>query len=200
MPTFLSDPPQVVYLILGGLLVITGAIAAQRQDRRTMIPFLGSFLLMLAVFLTDRLVESPREEAVRRTHMLAMAADAKPPSIPNPEAFGEHLADKVTIYTSATESKTLTRDELKKHPMWHLLRVAEAHVAVWSFSRDDARQIDENTIEIGFLGKGTVGDKEIPVYLRATYAKQPDGSFKLSELRVFEPLDHSKPFAIPGFP
>ena len=49
MPTFLSDPPQIVYLLLGGLLVITGAIAAQKQDRRSAIPFSIAFLLTLPV-------------------------------------------------------------------------------------------------------------------------------------------------------
>jgi hypothetical protein len=38
------------------------------------------------------------------------------------------------------------------------------------------------------------------VYLRATFTKQADGSRKLTVLRTFDPLDHSKAFAIPMFP
>ena len=34
MPPFLADPPQWMYFVLGGLLVLTGAIAAKRSFTR----------------------------------------------------------------------------------------------------------------------------------------------------------------------
>src|SRR5262249_6071061 len=110
MPDIIADPPQILYMVLGGLLVITGAIAAQKQDRRAAIPFGIAALLMLLLFLIDRFSESPREEAVRRVHLMAMAADAK-----NPDALVEHVADKVTIAPGNDAGKVLTRDELKRH-------------------------------------------------------------------------------------
>jgi hypothetical protein len=195
MPIFLADPPQWVYLVLGGLLVVTGAIAAQRQDRRTAVAFGIAFLLMLAVFLIDRTNESPREEAERRTHTLAMSADAK-----NPDAFAEHLADKVTIQTGNGE-KTLTRDEIKKHPFWGTLRGFDVTIAVADFSREDVKEIDENNVELGFVGKGTPKNMQtIPFYLRGTFTKQPDGSRKLTALRVYDFLERKKLATIPGFP
>jgi hypothetical protein len=195
MPTFLSDPPQAVYLVLGALLVVTGAIAAQKQDRRAVIPFAVAFFLMLAVFLIDRLIDSPREEAVRRVMQMAMAADQK-----HPDAFAEHLADEVSVGAEG-HAKTLTRDELKKHSFWGMLRQFNVHVAVWDFSRDDVKVIDDNTVEIGFMGKGEIpGGQQIPVYCRARFAKQPDSSFKITTLRTFEPLDHTRPLPIPGLP
>src|SRR5215471_18766209 len=128
MPEFLADPPQALYLVLGGLLVITGAIAAQKQDRRAAIPFGIAALLMLLLFLIDRFSESPREEAVRRTHMMAMAADVK-----NPDALVEHVADKVTLADGDGAGKPLTREELKHHSFWNMLRAQNVHVAVWDF-------------------------------------------------------------------
>src|SRR5262245_20737769 len=122
MPEFLADPPQALYLVLGGLLVITGAIAAQKQDRRAAIPFGIAALLMMLLFLIDRFSESSRDEAVRRTHMMAMAADAK-----NPVAFVEHVTDKVTIAAGNEPGKTVTRDELKRSPFWGTLRSENAH-------------------------------------------------------------------------
>src|SRR4051812_1507010 len=88
MPTFIADPPMWVYVVLTLALVVTGAMAAQRQDKRAAIPFAVAFFLLLIVFVLDRLFESPREEAVRRSFLMATAADAK-----NPDAFAEHLAD-----------------------------------------------------------------------------------------------------------
>jgi hypothetical protein len=195
MPTLLSDPPQMVYLVLGGLIVITGLIAAQRQNRRAVLPFVAAFLLMFAVFLIDRLVESPREEAVRRSYMLQMAADAR-----NREAFGEHLADKVTIEAGNGE-KTFTRDELKQHAFWHVLQTFNAQVVVKDFSREDAIEINENNVEIGFVGRvDPQGQQWPPVYVRATYSKQSDGSFKLTGLKVYEAVERNKKATIPGFP
>jgi hypothetical protein len=196
MPTFITDPPQLVYLVLGGLLIVTGAIAAQKQDRRAVVPFGLAFLLMLVVFLIDKFNESPREEAVRRAHLMAMSADAK-----NPDALSEHVADRVTVAAGNDTGKPVTKDELRKHPFWNTLRAANVHIAVWDFSREDVKEIDDTRVEIGFLAKGEVpGGQQIPVYVRATFGKQPDGSRKLTTLRTFEPLDRSKPLPIPMFP
>jgi hypothetical protein len=194
MPTFFSDPPVWLYLLLGCALVVTGGIAAQYQDRRTTLSFGIAFFLLLLVFLLDRTNESPREEAIRRTHQMKMAADAK-----NPDAFVEHVADEVVLQGTG-EGKKLTREELKKHPFWNTLRAFDVSVDVWDFAREDVKDFGNGTIEIGFMGKGTPQNgKPIPVYLRATFMKQPDGSYKLTALRTFEPLDHTKPLTIPGF-
>jgi hypothetical protein len=194
VPTFFSDPPVWLYLLLGGALVVTGCLAAQRQDRRTTAAFGIAFLLMALLFVIDRTNESPREEAVRRTHHMAMAADAK-----NPDAFAEHVAEAVLI-RGAGPGKTLTRSEVRANPLWGNLRAFEVSVTVWDFAREDVTQLDNGAIEIGFMGKGTPkGGQPIPLYLRGTFAKQPDGSYRLTELRTFEPLDRSKPLTIPGF-
>jgi len=195
MPTFIADPPQIIYLLLGGLLIVTGLVAAQKQDRKSVTAFAIAFFLMLIVFLVDRFAESPREEAERRAYMMARAADAK-----NPDAFAEHVADKVTIANGNEKGKTITRDEVKSHPFWNLLRHSNVHVAVWDFSRDEAKIIG-NTVEIGFFSKGEEpGGKQIPFYARATFTKQSDGKYKLTTLRTFDPIDHEKGFPIPGFP
>jgi hypothetical protein len=193
MPTFLADPPMWLYLLLAGVLVVTAGIAAQYQSRRTTLAFGGAFFLMLLVFLLDRMNESPREEAVRRTFMMKMAADAK-----NPDAFAEHLADKVQVQGEG-EGRQVSRDQIKTHPFWEFLRANAVQVDVWDFSRDDVKDLGNGTIEIGFMGKGTGGGKVFPVYFRATFMKQPDGSYKLTALRTFEPLDRTKPLTIPGF-
>ena len=197
MPTFIADPSQGLYLVLAALLVITGAVAAQKQGRRATVAFGVAFLLVLLVFVIDKTNESPREEAVRRVHMLAASADAK-----NPDAFGEHVADKVTVYTAeAQQGKEFTRDELKKHPFWGALQAHKVTVSVADFSREDVTVIDGNTVEIGFLGKGTPqGLPTIPVYMRAAFAKQPDGSRKLTALKAYHHLERKNLASVPNFP
>lgn len=196
MPTFLIDPPQIVYLLLGGLLVVTGGIAAQKQDRRSAIPFALAFLLMLLVFLLDKTSESPREEAVRRTYVMAQAADAK-----NPDAFVAHVADTVAIQTGQGQTKTVTREELKKSGFWGMLRQHNIHVAVWDFSREDVKDFGNGTVEIGFLAKGELPDhNQQMIYVRTTFTRQSDGSLKMSAFRSYHPTNHDEVFPIPNFP
>jgi hypothetical protein len=193
MPLLFADPPVWLYLLLAGALVVTGAIAAQYPNRRTLIPFGIAFLAMMLVFLLDRMYESPREEAARRIYQMHVAIGAR-----NPDAFAEHLADKVLIQGSG-EGKTLSRDEMKSNPFWDTLKAYDVSVTVWDFSREDVRELGAGGIEIGFMGKGTpTGGSPTPVHLRATFTKQGDGSYKLTALRTFEPLDRTKPLTIPG--
>ena len=195
MPPFIADPPQWVYLVLAGLLVVTGLIAAQKRDRRAALAFGIAFLLMLLVFLLDKLFESPREEATRRAYMIGLAADAK-----NPDLFVEHVADKVSVQTDQGQTKVATREELRKSQFWSLLKQFNVRVSVSGFSRDDVKQIDDNTVEIGFIAKGEAEGKQIPVYCRGTFSKQPDGSYKLTAFKSFEFIDRTKAFPIPNFP
>src|SRR5262249_25495090 len=62
MPTVLSDPSPTLYVILGALVIIFGAIAARRQKRSDVINFAIPAVLLLALFLIDRAFESPREQ------------------------------------------------------------------------------------------------------------------------------------------
>ena len=197
MPTFISDPPQALYIVLALALVVTGGLAAQRQDKRAAVPFGVAFLLMVAVFVLDRVFESPREEAVRRSFQMAVAADAK-----NPDAFAEHLADTFEFAYGNEQPKPINREEFKKSPFWALLKQHNPKIYAENFSRDDVKQIDDNTVEIGFMAKGEAGGTPYRAYVRATYRKQPDGTMKLVLVRLFDPIDHSKPppVTIPNFP
>lgn len=193
---FISDPPQFVYLALGAVVVVLGAIAAQRQNRKAAIPFFAAVAVLLAVFLLDRFLDSPREEAVKGVQAMAAAADAG-----NPDEFVKHVADSF-VYHSENPPQTVTREQMKTSAFWGMLKQLSAHVAVWNFSRDDVKVIDDNTVEVGFMAKGErKGSMEqVQLYCRATFKRQSDGKLRLTEFRTFDAMNHSKPFTIPGFP
>jgi hypothetical protein len=191
MPVFLADPPQIVFLLLAAALIVTGLVWLNRRSRKALIAFLAVILLAGIIILLDRLFESPREEAVRRVQAMVAAADHR-----DPEAFTAHVADSV-VY-QGDSPVTFSRDQLRQHQFWSILRQFNVHVAAWDFSRDDVIQTDANTIEIGFLAKGEMDGKQIPVYFRAAFKRQPDGQWKLNRLSSFDPIQRSKPFAVPG--
>jgi hypothetical protein len=195
MPTFLSDPPSVVYLVLAAVALVAGLVWLNRRTRKSLLVFLGVLALVGVVFLIDRLFESPREEAVRRVQAMARAADHG-----DAEAFASHLADTVK-YQDAGGVKTLTREQLRHAGFWGLLRQFNVHVATWDFARADVVESGDNTVEIGFLGKAEAESKQIPMYFRATFARQPDGSMKLTALSSYDPVKRQNERAtIPNFP
>ncbi|HJZ54395.1 MAG TPA: hypothetical protein VKE74_05530, partial [Gemmataceae bacterium] len=187
MPTFLSDPTQSFYLILVAFVVVAGVIAARNQDRRSLITLavaLGAFLL---VGLIDILVESPREGAVRAAQEMGHAADAK-----NPEAFVVHLADTIE-YTGGQQPVKATKEQIRNSGFWSLLRDHNVRVTTWDYSRADVKEIDANTVEIGFMAKGEADGKPYPVYVRATFTRQPDGKMRVTKFATFNPANHNEP-------
>lgn len=114
---------------------------------------------------------------------MARAADVK-----DSEAFASHVAEKIE-YRGGSNPLALSRDQLRHMPIWSMLRQQNVHVATWDFSRADVVEIDANTIEIGFMAKGETPDgKMFPMYFRATFGKQADGSMKMTSFASFDPV------------
>src|SRR6476659_7488162 len=102
----LIDPPRSLYLIGIVAAIIAGAVAARFQTRKTFLAFLAVGGALLALFLVDTFVESPREEATRRMQAMARAATEM-----QPEAFLEHVSTKF-------EKNGRTRDDLRTSHVW----------------------------------------------------------------------------------
>jgi hypothetical protein len=182
--------------VFAAVLIVTGLIAVQKQDRRELAAFAAAFLLVAVFFLIDKTNESPREQAERRVHFMAAAATAH-----NADAFCEHLADKVELHTTDGPPVTKTREELRAGEFWGQLRFASAKVTVWDFSRTDVKEIDENEIEIGFMAKASDGGGRLfPLYGRATFRRQQDGQFKLTVFKSFNAVNRNEKQVIPNFP
>ncbi len=189
MPEFLSDPAPAVYLILLAFALGTGAMAARYQDRPSLIRFGIALAILLLLYGVDKFNESPREEAVRRASAMARAADGK-----NADAFVEHVAETIEYRGSANDPVRYTKAQLRTSPFWDMLRHNDIHVAVWDFSRDDVKEVDANTIEVGFNAKGN----QVPLYMKATFRKQPDGSWKLAGFASYRFDNHDEFFPIPN--
>lgn len=194
MPTFLSDPTQGFYLAVIAVAVVTGALFARNQDRKSARPFAVALLVLLLVYLCDRFSESPREEAVRRATAMADAANAK-----DPDAFVVHLAETFEYHGGQTPVRK-NRSEVKASGFWGMLRQLNVRVTAWGFDRADVKELGDDAVEIGFLAKGEADGKPYPVYIRATFKKQGDGAMKLTSFTTYNPAKQTEYLAIPGFP
>lgn len=172
MPLFLADPPPALYLVLLAIALVTGALAARNQDRRSLIRFGIALAILLAVRFIDKANDSPYEEAVRRVQAMAQAADAK-----SPDAFVEHMADSIEYRGSNTPTR-VTKQEFRRHPFWDMLRHNDVRVAVWNFSLPEEQPADG--VEVKFSAKGESGGSPVMMDIRAVFRKQADGSWKLA--------------------
>jgi hypothetical protein len=196
MPTFLSDPPFFLYIILVLGTIVSFAVWVNKRNRPSLVVF-GCFLATLAlVFLLDRLFESPREESVRRIKEMAKAVDDR-----NTEAFLSHIADKFEYQGESEQLIPITREYLRQAGMWTLLKQYNVHVGVWESTREDVTEVDENTIEIGFFGKAEAEGKQAPMYFRARFTRQADGQMKLTRLASYDFVKQkNERKSIPNFP
>jgi len=196
MPTFLSDPPSAVYLVLAAAVLVTGLVWFNRRDRKSLLAFAAALLVVGLVGLLDFLFESPREESVRRVKAMMKAADAH-----DREAFVSHLADKIQYKGESGDAVTVSREDIRRAGFWEVLRQHNAHVAAWDFARGDAVESGPDSVEIGFLAKGEADGKQVPMYFRATFTRQPDGQMKLTALASFDPVKRTNERkTIPFFP
>src|SRR4051812_3030344 len=99
MPTFLSDPAPAFYLILLVLAVIAGGVWFRFRDRGSLVRLAIALALLLVLFLVDSLVESPREEGIRKVNEMCAAATE-----PNPDKFVANVSDSFD-YAGANKEK-----------------------------------------------------------------------------------------------
>lgn len=196
MPSFLSDPPTVLYAILLLAVFVTGAIFMRRQDRKSLIPLVIALAILAAVFLIDRLCESPREEATRHVQAMAAAANAR-----DVNAFLSHVADTFEYQGESAQPLPVSREQLRKAGLWTILDQWQVRVATWGFERNDMTEIDDDTVEIGFFGKGESDNGAAPMYFRARFTRQSDGQMKMTNLTSYDPVKQTNERkGIPYFP
>src|SRR5579885_2163933 len=98
MPDWISDPSPTVYLVLFVFVVAAGVVWLRRRNRRTLVLLIAAATLLGLVFLIDRLVESPREQATQAVKEMAAAATAA-----NGNEFVRHLSDQAAIQGAVKE-------------------------------------------------------------------------------------------------
>ncbi len=175
MPNFFSDPPFLLYAILFIGFVVAGAVWFRLRSRRSRITVAIFAFLLGELILIDRLVESPREESVRRVEAMAAAATAR-----DPARFVEQLA-KSFAYNGKN------REDVRNSGIWNLIRQYDARVAVWGLGKDDFQILSDTEIEFGFYAKGEAsGQQGAEVrYILARFVKEADGAYRLKSMKFY---------------
>lgn len=188
MPVFLSDPSPTVYAIVAIMVAALAGIYLRSRKRKDLIPLIGGGVLLVALFLIDRFVESPREESIRRMQEMASLSASK-----KWDDVFKHLSDSFKYKSASgneTDKKTLREKVRSVEPM------IDKGFTVWDFSRDDFRQISDNSVEIGF--RAQVKDRpESQHYVKAIFVKDPDGQWRMGSFECFNPVNTKERRSLP---
>ena len=185
MPTFLSDPTQAFYLILIAFFVIALVIAGKNQDRRSFQTLGIATVALAGIFLIDFMVESPREQAVRKIEEISAAINER-----NTEKMLEHVSESF-------EYKGKKKPDLAQ--AIDLARREDVNTATWEFNRDRV-VAGAADIEIAFDAKAeNRRGQPFMAHFRARFVKDPDGQYRLQTFKVYNIVQKDSEQDIPGF-
>jgi uncharacterized membrane protein len=185
MPTFLSDPPPALYLTLLLAALIAGGLWA-RYRRRSLLVAAGVVVaLLVLLFALDRTNESPREQAVRRVNDMAAALTAK-----NWQGFSEHV------------SESFDANGMKKADLRRGFDLGVQHgvrAVAWEFGLAEPVTYTDESVVIRFDAKAeTPSGAPLAKHIQATFAKDPDGQFRMRSFATFNIVQKKVAEPIPG--
>ena len=187
MPTFLSDPSFTLYVALTLGAFVTGGLLVRKQDRGSMVRAGIAVLLLLMLFLCDRLSESPREEAVRRIQTMATAANAR-----NWDEVFVHISDKFQY--DRFDKKTF-RDMVDQRAHQHT-----ATVHFKDFDRNNFEELPDGQLRQGFVAQlSTPTVDRVPLYVQATFGRDADGQYRMRGFTIYDFVNRS-PSGVQKFP
>jgi len=184
MPTFLSDPPDSLYIALFILMLACIGVWIRYRTRKALIAAGVGVGLFASLFLIDKLFESPREVVIR--------------------AAGEFQADFNTGEWAKFEKRIaedFDRKGKKKKDIkasYDFAKSYNAKIALWSFNRDDV-VVAGDTITVGFDAKPEGPEAEaFHRYVRGTFKKGPGGKWLLVGYTTYKSLNRDVEEEIAG--
>ncbi|MCZ2341400.1 MAG: hypothetical protein LC104_06335 [Bacteroidales bacterium] len=191
MPTWLSDPSSGLYTGLTVIFVITvGAWFRSSQTRRVHFTVGGILLAILSIPIVDYLVESPREEAVRRLGEMATAANAH-----QWDAVFANISDQFRYHSS---DKAAFRSVVVPNAERH-----GATIHFKSFDRENVEMLAEDRIRIGCIAQvSTPAVDVVPYYVEAEFGNESDGTWRMRGFQVYNIAQRKRAGEerVPGLP
>jgi hypothetical protein len=171
MPTFLSDPSTTLYVVLAVAVLVTGVLLAKRQRRTDLINFAIPAAILLAVFVIDRMFESPREAVARSLREMESASQAR-----KYDDLFKHVSDKF-------QYKSLDKKGLREKAS-----MAEGYfpegVRIWNVNRANFKQLDDATIEQEFDVQ-PVNSPQFRYQCVGVFKQEADGEWRMTTFRLY---------------
>jgi hypothetical protein len=185
MPTFLAEPPVMVYAVL--LLAALAAVGLWVRSRKpwAMILLGVCVLLALVVFLLDRFNESPREQSVRIVTEMADSIKKK-----DWNTFSGHVSEKFNA------------SGMTKNQMEAFFRLAadryNVRATAWEFALTDPPEMSDTEVVIRFDAKAETPDgQQVFKHFTARFVKEGD-RFRMVTFTPFNYVQKNTPEPFPN--
>ena len=187
MPTFLSDPSPTFYAILIILVAVLAGLYLRSRKRGELIRLLVGVAVLITVFLIDKLVESPREQATRKMEEIAKATQDK------------KLDDMFKHVSESFKYKEVDKKSLREKLNSIEQQQEFKGVVILECNRADFRIVDDKNVTVGLMAQA----RELPMtrsWIIAAFTKDADGEWRMSGFKRYDPMkqDRDNPQTIPG--
>jgi hypothetical protein len=193
MPDWLSDPSSTTYLLLATVAAGVAFYWYRTQTRQSARIAAGVIGVVGAWLAAAWVLESPREEAVRRVGEMVAAANEFQPARISP-----HVSERF-------QYRGETKKSFEAAHTWDLARQHAVRVAVWDFDRAYVERPDPDTLSIGFMlkvdGEAHGHPFQGGFYVKAPFVRDPDGAWRLQSFTLYaDPLKKANGdvFILPG--
>jgi hypothetical protein len=164
-----------VYVVLAALTVFLLLVWWQTRKRGWLIGVAIAAALIGLYALLDRLVETDREQIVRKINEMAAAVNAR-----NLDALFENISDE--FRSPRGRSKEELRNEIKGYIN---LRIVE-NVKVWDFDFEDRPSRDHPPARVRFSAKAD-GGQTLLADCDARFDFHPQHGWRLKSIRLLKP-------------
>jgi len=176
MPTFLSDPPDRLYIAMFILMLATLGIWWRYRTRKALLAAGAGVGLFLLLLLVDKLFDSPREIVIRTAGEFQTDFNTGEWA-----KFEKHIAEDFDRGGKKKKDVKAAFDFAKSY---------NAKVALWSFNRDDV-VVNGDTITVGFDAKPEGPEAEAyHRYVKGSFKKGPTGKWQLANYTTYKVLNH----------
>jgi hypothetical protein len=182
MPTVLSDPSPILYVIFAIFVGVLAMVYLRSRKRGDLVRLIGAAAALVALFVIDRLVESPREESTRKMREIVTASKAK-----KVDDIAKHVSDSFRY-------NNMNKEQFKA--IWsRATGIAEFQgIDVDGLGHSDFEPVDENKVKIGFdVWPTGYGLPQYRYYCKATFVKDPDGQFRMQTFELYPKRGDDRP-------
>jgi hypothetical protein len=188
MPDVLADPSNVIYIVVGALTIIFGAIWFRNRSGGNLYQLLVAGAILITLGVCDKIAESPREECARKLDELGAGTREK-----NLDKIFNLVSDSFKYGTYDKKGIRAKAEEASKLAEWKGVNITDV-------KRENVFEIEDGSIKVGCLVTPIELGK--PYYAKFHFKKDEDKQFRLIGMSFYDPLKRdSNPDAtekIPG--
>jgi hypothetical protein len=190
-----------VYVVLAAVAVVLLVAWAQTRKRYWFYGTVAFLALIGLYFLLDRLVETDREQIVRKLGEMSAGVRER-----NVDRIFAHVSEQFRLNNSdraafrAFAEKAISRGQVTEVKVWDFQFPDDFRSTERRTVRGASQQVQLARVQFRINPEGP-GLTNAQFLVRATFVRDPDGQLRLLDFQLFNPfVDQNQPIQLPQLP